>query len=217
MTNAMQPVREERILGICRREWEMFSRVRNTGGRAACQNDGEFFRQMRACQFAAWSNDMLASYETDLKQAEAEGRNLLEEKYAWMMASTHPEEFSRIASRLPPLAPEKAGLIDAIVAIQLAWEREVDERFPHFRSGGRPLTRDADSMWVTSFETYLAGELKTYSLRTLRLFLEHMRKTRQEGGNLAMEVAANTARVYGHESLEAAESAVAAHPPRRVV
>lgn len=163
---------------------------------------------MRACQFATWSDALLASYKADLREARDAGRNLPAEKYARMMEDTHPEEFARLAVHLPRISPQQSRLIDAIVSIQLAWEREVDERFPRFRAGGRPLTNDGNCRRETSFATYLAGELKTCSARTLRQYLRHIRDIRRNGGNLVMEVAENIARAYGYETLLDAETAL---------
>lgn len=72
------------------KEWKMFDRVQNEGGRASCQNDPATFRIMRASQFMTWPEDLLRSYLADLEHAERAGRNLLTEKYAFMMEYTLP-------------------------------------------------------------------------------------------------------------------------------
>ena len=87
------------------REWEMFVRVSNPGGKASCQQSPGTFAIMRAAQLASWSDALLESYLADLKNAALAGRNLLSEKYGHMMQSTAPDEYARIASRLPVIAP----------------------------------------------------------------------------------------------------------------
>ena len=120
--------RAELIEAVCGYEWDMFSKVNNIGGKASCQNDEAFFKKMRVCQFAGWSDDMLASYLVDLVEAAAMERNLPMEKYAWMMESTHPAEFGPLRSSLPDLSAEQwaektrteltpaniAGIMDAL-------------------------------------------------------------------------------------------------------
>ncbi len=193
------------IRQLCDLEWTMFDKVKNEGGRASCQNDSGFFKKMRACQFESWSGPLLESYRADLERASREGRNLLEEKYAFMMEQTHPDAFAEIRDRLPRVSEEALGLITEIAKIQVDWEREVDLAYPRMRSGGRPLTSDQDTPWQTSFETYLVGELKTYSPETLRLYMEHLRSCRQAGRNLAKEVAEHISAAYGYASLEDTE------------
>ena len=195
---------------LCHCEWQMFSQVRNNGGPASCQQDEGFFKKMRACQFRAWSDDMLAHYLDDLSAAGACGRNLPMEKYAWMMESTHPDEFAAIRDSLPPLSQEQRDCIAAIVPLMLDWEDAVDRAYPHMRAGGRPLRKEQDTPWATSFETYLDGELKTFSSATLRSYLEHAQQVRRKGGNMALEVAEHTARAYGFASLAAMEEHQAA-------
>ena len=63
----------------------MFQNVRNTGGRAACQDDFETFDVMRKSQFLTWDLPLLESYWQDLQEGKAQGRNLVMEKYAYMM------------------------------------------------------------------------------------------------------------------------------------
>ena len=201
----MTDVRNTLIRQLCDLEWTMFDRVKNEGGRASCQNDAGFFKKMRACQIESWSDPLLESYRGDLERAEREGRNLLEEKYAFMMEKTHPDAFAELRDRLPVVSDEARGLIADIAAIQIAWEHEVDLAYPRMRSGGRPLTSDQDTPWQTSFETYLEGELKTYSPATLRAYRDHLQKCKAEGRNLAREVAEHISAAYGYASLEDAE------------
>ncbi len=77
-------------------EWEQFTRVNNIGGRAGCQDDFRTFSIMRKSQYQAWSREAMESWLTDLKEAVREGRNLLSEKYAWMMRDTAPAEFRQL-------------------------------------------------------------------------------------------------------------------------
>lgn len=200
----------ERIAALIDLEWSLFDQVHNEGGRASCQNDPRAFRAMRASQFAVWPDELVESYHADLKDAIAEGRNPLAEKYAFMMASTSPDTFREMEDMLPRLSEAALVDVESIVAVNVAWEREVDAAFPAVRAGGRPLTSAEDTPWATSFETYLRGELKTYSPRTLALYAAFTRVCAASGRNLARENAENIVRAYGYASLEAAEAARAA-------
>ena len=77
--------KDELINRIIEAEWSMFDEVNNEGGRAACQDDEWTFYAMRYSQHNAFSVEMLESYEQDIMDAVQEGRNLLTEKYAYMM------------------------------------------------------------------------------------------------------------------------------------
>ena len=187
------------------KEWKMFDRVQNEGGRASCQNDPATFRIMRASQFMTWPEDLLRSYLADLEHAERAGRNLLTEKYAFMMEYTSPLEFNRIRHALPVPDSESLAKIREIVEIHMDWERRTDQAYPHIRSTGRPLTREGDRPDVTSFETYLTGELKTWSKATLARYLDFTRQCQRQGRNLAEETADNMARADGYASMRDAE------------
>ncbi len=190
---------------LCEREWRMFDKVKNTEGRASCQQDPVFFHKMRACQFDNWNIPLLESYRRDLMDAEREGRNLLTEKYAWMMSWTHPEEFARIRDALPAISQEKRDIISSIVSVQTAWEEEVDKKYPYMRSGGRQLTQDREKGRGASFQTYLAGELMTYSMDTLKLYLAWIHELQECGQNMALMTARSIAATYGYKSLEDAD------------
>lgn len=198
------------VQNIIALEWEMFDKVQNRGGRAACQDDKQTFDIMRSSQLTAWSPEMQAGYLHDLQRAQQEGRNLLTEKYAYMMARTNPEEYAAIADRLPPRDPEKDKMIDAICQTHVAWLEDLAARYPHLAGRGRPIRRSEDAAGVTSFETYLWGELATYSADTLRAYTAYVASLKAQGQNLNEMVLKNTTQQYGYRSLEEAEAHLAA-------
>lgn len=108
---------------ILAREWEMFQQVNNIGGRASCQDDKKAFEITRASQFDTYSDKILESYLDDLKQAEKSGRNILTEKYARMMATTHPIEYEELQDILPEIDSETAAQIERIIDVHLNWKK----------------------------------------------------------------------------------------------
>jgi hypothetical protein len=196
--------KEELLEEIIEIEWNMLQNVANIGGKASCQEDPATFRVMRTSQGISWSEDTLQSYLSDLKEAESKGRNLLSEKYARMMESTSPSEYANIAHLIPPMDPEVPPLIDQIVKIMLDWEEETSQKFPYLRSRGRPIHRSEDSQMVTSFETYLRGELQTYSKKTLELYYKNISEQKSKHINPSEVVLEQTVRQYGYKSLEEA-------------
>ena len=189
---------KEQLIGqIIACEWDMFGQVMNVGSRASCQEDPDTFRIMRGSQFATWPEDVLDSYLEDLQTAQAEGRNLLTEKYARMMASTHPFEYQQIQDQLPVIATETDKMIEEIVAVNVSWQRDVDQKYYELRRKGRPLTSEADNWHTTSFETYLRGELQTYSSKTIVLLHAYTVQCQKQGRNLAEENLVRIAIAYG--------------------
>ncbi|MEL7639429.1 MAG: DUF4125 family protein [Solidesulfovibrio sp.] len=196
-----KPIIEE-IIG---REWEMFSNVSNAGGRAACQLDPVTFGIMRRSQAVGWPEDLLESYREDLAVAQRDGRNLMSEKYARMMESTVPREYAAIADRLPGIDGETLRLIEEIVAINVQWKEEAADRYPILNSRGRPIHAKNDTAYATSFETYLKGELKTYSPTTIRLLHKHTLDMKKNGLNEIEANLLNQVKQYGYASLNEAE------------
>ncbi len=190
---------------IVEKEWVMFGNVNNVSGRASCQDDYETFHIMRESQLEAWSDEMLESYLDDLKQAEANGVNLLAEKYGYMMEYTSPIEFKQIRARLSPVTEAKKALIKEIVPVHVRWLEELAREFPKLTGNGRPIRAQQDSWRGVSFETYLTGELCTYSERTLRAYQKHLKEVEQNGGNMNRTVLEHTVKKYGYDSLMRAE------------
>ena len=125
----------------------------------------------------------MESYWQDLQEGKAQGRNLVMEKYAYMMESTAPKEYEAIATGLPKISEEKQAMVEQIVAIQVGWREEFD----------------------ISFETYLRGELKTYSMQTLVLYGRRIVAFVQEQKNMTEEIMRYTTAFYGYKTLEDAE------------
>jgi len=193
---------------VIEREWDMFQNVENIGGKASCQQNYQTFEIMRYSQAMSWSEETLESYLEDLQNAQKNKRNLLTEKYARMMESTSPLEYARIESLLPPLDPEVREIIDRIITIMINWEEEVIEKYPYIAGRGRPLRSSEDTPYATSIETYLRGELSTYSLKTLKLFLENILNQKAENINGSELIHINTVKRYGYKSLEEANEKI---------
>jgi len=202
-------VSEHVLKAVLDLEWEMFDRVQNIGGRANCQNERDSFYLNRSSQLMAWDKQLLDSYAGDLRRAKLEGRNLLSEKYGYMMQRTSPQEYEAIQDRLPVRSAAKLELMERICQVHLTWLREVSVVYPCLTGRGRAMDREEDSPFTTSFETYLWGELGTYSIATLRLYWQQVQRMQQEGGNMNRDILRNTVTQYGYPSLEEAEEHLA--------
>ena len=198
-------MKEDLIREIVDTEWKMFSTVENQGGKASCQSRPRTFEIMRSSQFLSWEEEILCSYLQDLKEAEQAGRNLCTEKYAYMMEKTDPDGYEKIRVLLPEVSEEKTQVIEKIVSENISWEEAADRKYPRLRANGRPLRTSQDSVRGVSVETYLRCELKTYSLKTLRLLCEFVFAEKEEGHNLAEQILDNTMKAYGFASAEEAE------------
>ena len=197
--------KENLISRIISLEWKMFSAVQGIGGRASCQEDPETFTIMRHSQAVSWSDQTLESYLNDLTCADGSGRNLMTEKYARMMASTSPAEYLEIKDRLPVVPSEISDMIKAVVKQVLVWEKQLIRLYPHVRKRGRPLYSSQDSLHVTSLETYLRGELSTFSIKTLTLYRQDIERYAAEKQNMCEIILENTIKKYGFKSLAAAD------------
>ena len=196
---------------VIRREWDQFQRTENEGGRASCQGNWPMFHQMRASQFMTWPEDLLRSYLDDLDEANRVDRNLVTEKYARMMASTAPDEYrERIEPFIPRLSDERIARQERVITVQVAWARDFRGHYPRLGAAMRVLTTAEDTPEDTSFETYLRGELGTYSDRTMALYEAMVEDLQAAGRNLTEQTVANTVRLGGFADLEEAEAAQAA-------
>lgn len=186
-------------------EWQNFDKVENQGGRADCQDDWNTFSLMRKSQYYTWTIPMLQSYINDFKEAEKRGWNLITEKYGRMMESTDPAGYALIRESLPVILPAKRQIIEEIVKIQVGWMEDFAARYPKAAGNARSIHTSEDTLYNTSYETYLRGELGTYSDTTLDLYGRFIAGLLQNGENLAEMTMANTAFLYGYQSLKELE------------
>lgn len=169
-------------------ELEMFLSVK-AKERSACQDNPASFKFYRGAMFSTWSKKALESYQSDVRKAKAEGKNLITLKYA------------RMENLIPQLKNNE--LIDKIVTIEIAWVKEVTERYPNIHSKGKPVEKDHQNS--TSTRTYLRCELETYSDQTLNLYYQNLLSYQKQGINLSEKMCATMVKGAGFKSLHEAE------------
>jgi hypothetical protein len=180
---------EQLINGILEIEWDMFQRVHSERP-ASCQSMPDKFCKIRGSLFAAWSREALASYLSDLKIGQVQGRNFLMEKYA------------RMDKRIPQLNDNP--LIDIIVKIETAWQEDIKFRYPAIYDR---ICRSTDAIDDGSnFSIYLRCELETYSDKTIELYLKNVKEAWEKGESLAEISLQQLIRDSGYKDLDHAES-----------
>ena len=197
--------RDEIIDEIVRLEFEAFDKVQNEGGRASCQDDWPTFQVMRKSQYLTWTDEMLKKLLELWKDNKTKGWNMITEKYARMMESTAPDEYKELEPNLPKRSPKTRAIVDQIANIQVEWMEEFAKEYPKLANDARDITSASDNKNNTSYETYLRGELLTYSDELVKIYGEFIVKLYREGKNLAKMTIENTAKLQGFESLEEAE------------
>ena len=85
-----------------------------------------------------------------------------------------------------PGTKSKAELIEEIVKIQVAWMEEFSAQFPKMAGNARNIHTYEDNAFNTSYETYLRGELGTYSEETFVLYGRFIAGLLQEGRNFTV-------------------------------
>lgn len=197
--------KEELVEKIARLEFEAFDKVQNVGGRASCQNNWPTFSIMRKSQYLTWNRTMLMQYLYDFTREYNLGHNLITEKYGRMMESTAPEEYESFKDRFHEISSEKKSIIEQIVQVQVAWMEEFAAQYPHLADRARSVRSTEDNLYNTSYETYLRGEISTYSDKMLELYGRYVVEYAAANKNIAFAIMENSAHLYGYESLDAAE------------
>ncbi len=196
--------KEELVEEIAKMEFEAFDEVKNEGGRAECQDDWSTFHIMRASQYTTWNYEMLVQYAVDFSLSVISGWNPIMEKYGRMEESTSPEEWEKIKDSFPVIPPEKKQIMEEIIRIQVNWMEAFANEYPGLASHARRIHTSEDMPWDTSYETYLRGEMGTYSDKMLKLYGQFIVGIVKEGGNLAYRIMNETIHMYGYSSFEEA-------------
>ncbi len=191
---------------IARVEFDAFDRVKNHGGRADCQDDWFTFSVMRKSQYFTWTKEMLMQYLYDFQRELALGHNLIEEKYGRMMESTAPGEYEKIKDHFPVLSPEKKQIIEEVVRMQVSWMEEFARQYPKLAGNARSIHTGEDHLYNTSYETYLRGEISTYSDKMLQLYAAYIVAYAKKGGNPAHDIMEQSVLLYGYKGLKEAEA-----------
>lgn len=200
-----EEIRKNTIRQILEREWEFFQETKHTEGRAECQDNYGEFIIMRESQWVILPLEVLRSYLDDLIIARHGNCNPIVEKYARMMEYSAPEEFEKIKEFLPEVSQEKREAAEKILKVYMKWEQEVMEKYPNLAKKGRPLYSEGDTPDFTSIETYLRGELLSYSLKTLKRYLIYIDECTERKVNLAERNLEEIVARKGYRSLEEVE------------
>lgn len=194
--------KEKLIDEILEKEWNYFSNLNNIGGRADCQDNREDFIIMRKAQWLTFNEETLLSYLEDLNSK----NNPLFQKYGQMMKYNSPKEYEKIKNLLEQPSSQKLDLVEKIIEIYMKWEEEFFKAYPIFSSMGRPLYSKQDDDEDTSIETYLRGELLSYSEKTLALYLKYILEMKNKNINLAVKNMDNLASMQGFENSQDVEN-----------
>jgi len=184
--------REKLIAKIVELELDMFLAV-PADGIYSCQQDPDGFGLHRRVQFSIWSEDTLQSYLDDLHRAKEDGINLMTIKYASM------QDLIARENRNP--------LIAEILTIKYRWQEEMVHKYPYLMAGARKLQGSDEKTEDTSFETYLRGELETYSDDTLALLHRDVIELKKMGINGSEKIYEHLVKELGYDSIEAANQA----------
>ena len=121
------------------------------------------------------------------------------------MKSTNPEKYMSFEKDLPVITEERNAIQEEIIKIQVAWMEEFAEKYPKMAGNARSIRTSEDTEFNTSYETYLRGEMGTYSESTFVLYSGFIVSMLKQNRNLAIEIMENTAKLYGYDSLKRAE------------
>ena len=148
---------------------------------------------------------MLLQYYYDFTRELQQGHNLIEEKYGRMMESTAPAEYAAIKEHFPVIDDRKRAIIENIVNMQVKWMEEFAEKYPCLAGNARSIHTYEDNPWNTSYETYLRGEISTYSDKMLQLYGQYIVELAKGEENPARKIMEQSVLMYGYEGLEDAE------------
>lgn len=183
-------------------EWHFAQESKNKDTIAFCQKDLATFQVIRSSQILAWNDELRESYLEDLEIANRIGKNLIAEKYERIAAYTHHEENKMRIFHFQDHSEHRNNFTNKIVEIQVEWIKEFIKEYPSLRSNLNIVHGLEDTPYNNSVETYLKGELDTFSDKTLFQYGRYIVQLKAEKNNLTEMILANIAKTYGFESLK---------------
>lgn len=188
---------------IIKLEYEMFSKVNGIDGRAFCQDDYKTFYVMRYSQHNVFSYETLQSYINDLLEAKSQNRNLVSEKYGYMMEITDNDYYKKnLENKLPICSKEKKIIIDYIMELLEIENKKFSKKYPFISKKMRPENNEK----IATSNVYMIGELKTYSKKTLEYCISDIISLIIKGENIIEKIQRKTISFYGFKSLEEMEN-----------
>ena len=85
---------------------------------------------------------------------------------------------------------------------------EFASEFPGLAGNARSVHTYEDNEYNTSSETYLRGEISTYSDKMLELYARYIINLENKGQSVTKLTMLNSVKMYGYASLEEAENAL---------
>lgn len=192
--------KEGLVRQIISEEYQMFSNVQNIGGRASCQDDFDTFYIMRSAQHSIFGMRTLESYFNDIREAQMEGRNLIAEKYSWMMEETDSAWFAeKLKPYLPKASERKMLLAERMTQVFMGCYESVKEKYPNMLAFGRSPYDNQDG---ASIQLYFSSELKTWSEATLLLACQDIISHLEGHQNPVCMIYEKMMDLYSHMALE---------------
>lgn len=151
-------------------EFEMHKALNAYGGVQECQLNKNYYFIMRLSQHLNMSLEFLNSYLNDLIYAKNNNVSLPFIKYAFMEKSTDKKLYELTKDYLPIIDEKRTKLQEAIISVQLEMLNKYLKKQKNDSKNMRTIYSSSDNLDNASYETYLRGELSSYSENTVVLY-----------------------------------------------
>ncbi len=125
-----------------------------------------------------------------------------------MMASSDPVYYETIADKLPVIDQDKLDIINAICEIEVIMKEDFNKQYPLLAKQSRMIHSYEDEKEETSFETYLRGELLTYSSQSLYLYGKMLVEMINHKRNIVTDIMQETVKLYGYHNISEAQEKI---------
>ena len=181
-------LRDAIIYEIIDWEWNMMILWKQKTGKAPGEEEFEDFYRVRYSQHDAMNSDTLALYKSDLSVASHTGRNLMEEKYAFIEAAS-----KGVAPAPIDPAAEKLGA--EIMPLMKASNEKFAAKYPSLASAGQAFGGEV------SPAVYMESELRIMEVPTLQMMLRDVKLD----PDYVQKIYQGLIGFFGQDSLEKAE------------